>query len=274
MRLGLLYDHSFNERPGGASRFADRMLRAVPAGVDVIPCPPGTVDRDCDAYALYQTKRYSEDEYAFILDRPFVRFEQDYWRDGDGGAPWRDRLNERARLVAFCSPLHRDMYQVYHGEFTAPTVCIAPPLDPAELAPFREKRADGERSGTIWFGEWSWGKAPDIAQRWALENEAPTDFYSPNIPEGTRPMNGYSRVYGFKAEEAWWDVVAGHARYIHFPRQPEPWSYSAHEAYVLGLEVVIAGRFGIESWDGGIERAVEDAAESPRRWWEVALNVL
>lgn len=274
MRLGLLYDHTFGERPGGAQRFADRMLRAVPSEVDVIPCPPGALDRDCDAYMLYLTKRYSAAEYEHVLSRPFVRFEQDYWRDFEGNGQWRDRLNEQARLVAFCSPLHREVYRAYHHGPSGPTECIPCPLDPAELAPVRAKWDEQGREGAIWYGEWQWFKAPDIAQRWALETETATDFYSPSLPVGTPAMNPYVRLHGFGGEADWWDTVARHQTFIHFPRQPECWPWSVHEAYVLGLDVVIAGRFGIESYAGGLVAAVDAAVDSPRRWWEVALNAL
>jgi hypothetical protein len=275
LRLGLLADYTLAERPGGAQRFADRMLRAVPAEIDVIPCPPGAVDRDCDAYMLYLSKRYAAAEYEHVLSRPFVRFEQDYWRDFEGGGQWRDRLNAQARLVAFCSPLHREVYQAYHHSPNGPTECIPCPLDPAELVPYRAKWDErGREERAIWYGEWNWFKAPDIAQRWALDEETPTDFYSPTLPAGLAPPNPYCHFRGFGAEDDWWDTVARHTTFVHFPRQPECWPWSVHEAYLLGLEVIIAGRFGIESYDGGLTRAIDLAVESPQRWWEVALNAL
>lgn len=274
MRLGLLYDHTFTERPGGAQRFADRMMSAVPSEVDIVPCPPGAVDRDCDAYMLYLTKRYAAEEYEHVLSRPFVRFEQDYWRDFEGASAYRDRLNDRARLVAFCSPLHREVYQVYHQALTCPTVCIPCPLDPSDLAATRERWDARGRNGAIWFGEWQWFKAPDIAQRWALEAEVQTDFFSPNMPANLAPSNPYVHLQGFAPDEQWWDVVASHQTFVHFPRQPECWPWSVHEAYLLGVDIVIAGRFGIESYDGGLTRAIDLAVDSPRRWWEVALNAL
>jgi hypothetical protein len=267
-RIGLLSDAEFSDRPGGAARLVDRATARVPGGVDVIPCPPGAVDRDCDGYVLFSTKRYSADEYAFILERPYVRAEWDYWRNAEPGAPWRDRLNEHARLVLFCSALHRQVYRTYHRSLGCPTEIVAPPLDPAPFATVRE--AATERAGAVWFGEWQWFKGPDIAMRWAGESRTVTDFYSPNLPPTQHAANGYSRLLGYAPDEGWWQRIAQHETFIHFPRQPEPWPYSLQEAYLLGCQIEIAGRFGIE--DVGLEDSVRASAES--RFWEVALDAL
>ena len=274
--MGILYDYGFDERPGGAQRLADRIVGSVPIdSVDLIPCPPGAVDRECETYVALLTKLYSNEELNFLVNLPsqakLVRYEQDYWRDFEGQAKFRDKLNAHADLVCFVSPLHQQMYGLYHPHLLYHGPCLAPPLDPNE---FVEPRLNAERvDRAIWFGEWQIYKAPDLAQKWALETHTHLDLYSPTMPQNLERPNNYVQYKGFVPQDRFWAEIARHKTFVHFPRQPEPWPYSVLEAYLLGCEIIISGRFGCESFGGGLDRAVELASTSADDFWDAALNV-
>jgi hypothetical protein len=93
-------------------------------------------------------------------------------------------------------------------------------MDPAEFAPARARWAEQERQGAIWYGEWAWGKAPDIAIKWAVEQQTMVDFYSPTLPANQKPPNRFVRLHGFAPEDGWWDVIASHQQFVHFPVNP------------------------------------------------------
>lgn len=279
MRLGVLNDHTFAERPGGAARAAELWLASAPLDLDVVLCPPGNVDRDCDAYLLLLTKLYSDEEYAFVLDCPFMRLEFDYWPSVETGSQWRDRLNEQARRILFVSPLHRQMYAFrcryeQDDEWERLTGVLPPPIAPELYGPVRARHAERE-DDAIWFGEWHWYKAPDIAMKWALRERRLVDMYSPSMPPGSKAPHSYVRFHGyFPEQDGWLDTIARHRTFVHFPRQPECFPYSMLEAYLLGCEVIVSGRLGVESYGLPLDEVVRLADASRTRLWEIAREVL
>jgi hypothetical protein len=123
MRIGFLHDQRFTQRPGGATRLAERLYAAAPTSPEVVWLTADQpFDPDCDGYVLVQTKFFSDDVIRHVLQRPFARYELDYWTDGEPGSQHRDALNEAALAVWFVSPLHRDVYQYRHHLNLGPRV--------------------------------------------------------------------------------------------------------------------------------------------------------
>jgi len=177
--------------------------------------------------------------------------------------------------VLFVSPLHQDVYQYrHHVDLSSKSGLVACAMDPAEFAPARARADVAGRQDAIWFGEWAWGKAPDIAMKWALEHETPTDFYSPTMPPNSKAPNRFVQLHGRASEEGWWDTIARHRQFVHFPRQPECFSMAPLEAALLGCESIVAGRQGWESFGLDIDGIVDLCSHGAERFWEMTLDAL
>ncbi len=220
---------------------------------------------------------YTNEEFTFITTKPFIRVEYDYWYEQEPQSHWRDVLNERAKLVLFPSPLHRDIYQHRHRYAIDHTGILPPPMNSAEYTPYRQRWDQFGRQHAIWYGEWHWFKGPDIAMKWALHNQTLLHMYSPTMPEGQQSANKFVEICGFAPEERWLDIIASHNQFVHMPREPQCFPYSMLEAYLFGCEVVVAGRMGVESYFGphcNIDDVVEMADQSNTKLWEIALDYL
>lgn len=276
-RVGLLYDYTFARRPGGAQRLAECIAGSVPLNeVDLVPCPPGGVDRDCDGYALLLTKRYSDEELGFVCKHSaFVRYEMDYWYDYEPQVVWRDKLNAAARCVMFCSPLHQDVYWTIHPGGTGGEV-VACYLDPSRYLQVGATTTKDNAARAVWFGEWRWGKGPDVAQKWSGEQGIKLDMYGPSIPSDAEPDNAYVTICGMAAEDGWLERVASYGTFVMMPREPQCYPYGPLEAYLLGLNVVLTGRFGIESFPHGrdLDATIALGERGASRFWDLTLNSL
>ncbi len=278
MRIGFATDFDFSQRPGGASRATDLWLASAPVDLDVVPCSPGNLDRECDAYILVLTKLFSDEELTFLLSRPFLRIELDYWPGYESQSKWRAALNGAARHLLFVSPLHRQVY-AYRHQLSAETLVkssiLPPPMDPGMFTLHREwADAHVERKDAICFSEWTFSKGVDVAMKWALLNRTVLDMYSPSMPAGQDEPNEYVKIHHFMPQENWWDEIARHKQFVHFPRQPECFPYSVLEAYLLGCEVIMSGRLGVESYGISFEELIQMASQSRARLWDIAQDVL
>ncbi len=255
MRLGVLQDYSFAQRPGGAQKATELYLADAPADLEIVPCPPGSLDHECDAYLTFLVKRYSDEELSFVQSRPYIRCGYDWWPAEDGRVEWRNSLAEQALLNNWVSPLHRDRSLArWHVQdpdaIRDRSVVIAPPLSPDPYMKAREEVVG--RSGTLWAAEWHPAKGPDLAAMWALRNRTFVDFYSPSMHPEDRGakwvFNRYCLPKGFCPEEKWLETFASYERFLHTSRVPDAFGYAILEAYLLGLETVVSGLTGVESY--------------------------
>ena len=76
MRVGWLADQA--GYTGGAEITQDEFRQAAPATVEIVDCPPGNVDPDCDVYAVHNCVQYELEDLELITRRPAVK----YWNDG------------------------------------------------------------------------------------------------------------------------------------------------------------------------------------------------
>lgn len=281
MRLGVLQDITFAQRPGGAARAADLWLNNIPVDIgdnQVVVCPPGQLDPNCDGYLLLLTKQYSDEELGFISqNKPFIRYEFDYWPSVEPQSKWRDVLNDHADLIMFPSALHRDVYMYrHHVQHLMPkTLLLPPPVDLEQYTVPRMAWDQKERKDAIWFGEWHWFKGPDIAMNWALRNETFIDMFTPGQSMGEVPPHRFVRLRGFHPEPGWFDTIASHEYFVHFAREPQCFSYAIIEAFLLGCKVVVGGRTGVESWlESGMsmEELVDRCDRSRTDLWKITFG--
>ena len=72
----------------------------------------------------------------------------------------------------------------------------------------------------------------------------------------------------------WYTHLARYGKMVFFPREPQCFAYSVLEAYLLGLEVEVSGRIGVESFDCNFDELVDRCSHSGRDFWDMALNAL
>lgn len=269
-KLGFIRDFRLAERPGGAQEVVERLLQ-TPAGVDVLDCPPGQLDPDCDGYVLNNFLRYSEEELQAATAKPYALYVFGWW---DDQVPlqhrWRQPLIEGARLVCFNSPVHRDRFLRLWGLEPRGRVEVLPcPMD------FAESRAVAEVTDRprdcLWYGELHPFKGPDVAMRWAAEHERHLDLYGIGQAVQSSEWVTYQGMFhpDFKAR-----ILSEHRAFLHFPRRPEPFCLAIIEAYLAGLEVIYSGRIGCLSFGETLDRVAERCEAGAERFWELAREVL
>jgi glycosyltransferase involved in cell wall biosynthesis len=259
LRVGWLRDHW--PQIGGAELSADARAAAAPAGVEIVPCPPGAVDPRCDVYVVNQSNQYTLADAAAFNDRPVFKVVPDWWEGGDPAL--RRWLLRHAALVFFASPLHRDLFR---WPVAAPTMLCPAPLD---LAPFRAAAARaGARRGAVWVGQMTspW-KGYEEAVAWARRRRRRLDFYGRG-PYAPSP-GPYVRVFD---EVPYAQLPALLARYrtlVFLPRRPQPFPRILVEAWAAGCELVTSGANGASWW---IENAPAELDRGAERFWSAVLD--
>lgn len=277
MKLGILNDFEPGQRAGGANRAIEQYIACMPAEFsgNVAFCTPGHLDETCDAYLLFLTKRFDMQELGHVQNRPFIWCGFDWWPDEDGNSSWRNILTEKARLAFFVSPLHYNRFtRLYNAE--PRNVCIAPP--PLDLGLLRATQAPLQRNGrAAWAAEWHQAKGPDLAGVLARRLKIHMDMYSPSMPGnivGTTTFTPFAHAMGFMPEDEWYDRLVQYSYLIHSPRVPDAFGYITLEAYALGLEVILTGASGVESYGRPFDELLEAANEAPQHFWQVVSSAL
>lgn len=271
MKVGWVRDYTLSERPGGPQVCAN-LLRAEDAankGVELVECPPGSVQTDVDAYVVLNCQRYTLDEVKQITSKPFLHYSLDYWESGN--FEQRALIFSKARKIFFCSPLHKIVYQRRWGIGQRGDI-LPPPMDVEHWLDLREK--SNGRSGVMWCGSGDVRKGLDLAIVWAKEHDAQLDIYGIGIKPGEPSSDKKIHVRGFVEDNEHDLALAMHEKFIHFPRMPEPFCYSLFEAWLAGLEVIYAGRVGFESLDKPWDEIARDCYKSPQRFWKTVESCL
>src|SRR5262249_34447202 len=153
---------------GGAELTQDEFAKAAPEGVEIVHCPSGHVDPDCDRYAIHNCVLYSAEDLKAIEGKPTVK----YWNDVVSWvkAEVRQLLDQHARPIGG-PPVQAE----YRG--LADVVLIPPPVDLARFERAAEA-INGRRRGVVSVGSWQGiGKGPHWAAQWARSHDADIDFY-------------------------------------------------------------------------------------------------
>ena len=154
---------------GGAELTMREFVIAEPAGVEVVPCPPGEISRDVDVYVIGNCVTYTLEDLQPIASRLAIK----YWNDVGYWLPTAVRtfLHQHATAVC-CSPIQAR----YMG---LPGALLIPP--PVDLDRFEEAAAaaNGDRAGAVSVGSWRGiGKGAQKVADWAIENGG-CDVYGP-----------------------------------------------------------------------------------------------
>jgi glycosyltransferase involved in cell wall biosynthesis len=248
MRVGWLMDPA--AYMGGAEHTQAEFRNAAPDGVEIVDCPPGEVDTDCDRFVIHNCVTYTLGDLEATAGRPAVK----YWHDvGPHILPevwgWLDKHTVRV----CCSPVQADYMQV-----AART--IPPPVD---LDRFRDAadRVNGSRRGVVSAGSWrNFGKAPHRAAEWAAAAGGGIDFYGdgPFAPDGCRSV-AYDAMPG---------TLAAYDTFVYLPTVIEPFGRVVAEAWAAGCRIVTNRLVGAKWWIEHKPDALETAADD---FWDLVL---
>lgn len=241
---------------GGAELSAAARASAAPEGLEIIPCSPGAIDPDCDAYVANQCRSYGADAISALEGKPVVTVVPDWWEGGD--ADLRRWLLENSRLVVFSSPLHRDWLA---WPVKAPTFICPPPLN---LKPFFEARdRAGKREGAVWLGQMTspW-KGYQEAISWAEARGVILDFFG----EGEfKPTPGpFVRVFGEVPYDQVPALLARYRWFVFLPTRPQPFARVLAEAWAAGCQLETVPHNGFRWW---LENAPRDLDRGAQRFW-------
>ena len=268
MKVGWVRDLTLDDRPGGAQRCERLLKMAAPTSVELIECPPGNVQDNVDAYIALRCQLYTVEEIEKITSKPCFHWAMDYWE-------WtnfeqRQIIFTKSRKILFGSPLHKQIF-VRRWNIGQKAELLPYPIDVEKWLSIRN-RSNG-RSGAMWYGENHPYKGPDLAVRWSTMNQIQLDIYGVGMPQ--QPSNNpLVHMVGQVSDSDLDLALATHEKFVHFPRGPEGFCYSLMEAWLAGLEVIYAGRIGLDSWEKDWVELAEDCNNAPRRFWEIAEQCL
>lgn len=249
MRIGWLVDRA--SYIGGAERTQDEFRAAAPDGIEIIDCPVGNVDPDCDRYAIHNCVSYALDDLKVTKGKPTVK----YWNDiGSWLKPGMREFLDRHATPICCSPLQQDHMGFSKAHLIPPAV---------DLDPFRQaaSRTNGNRSGAISVGSWrNLGKAPHMVVEWGARNGG-VEFFGdgPFAPQGSRNVDYRSLPI----------LMASYETFVFLPNVIEPFGRAVVEAWAAGCGLVINNLVGSKWWIMAKPDALETAAED---FWAVVLD--
>jgi hypothetical protein len=243
-RIGWLADAG--PTTGGAELTQAEFRAAAPDGVEIVDCPAGAVQNDCDLYVVHNCVQYEPGDFEQVKG-PAVKF----WHDV---GPWirpeiRRWLDRNTRQVC-CSSVQADYMSL-------DVPCIPPPVD---LDRFRAAAAkmNGGRTGMVSVGSWrNAGKAPFRAAEWA---HGALDFFGdgPFAPAGCRPVE-YDDMP---------TLLASYSTFVFLPTVIEPFGRVVAEAWAAGCEVITNDLVGSKWWIENDPDALETAAAD---FWKLVL---
>ncbi len=268
MKIGWIRDFTLTERPGGAQVCEDLLRRAIPKGVELIECPPGSVQSDVDGYVVLRCQRYSVEEITQIVAKPCFHWAMDYWEWGN--FEQRKLVFTEIKNIVFGSPLHKSVFVSRWG-LGEQAGLLAYPIDVERWLSLREK--SNGRQGAMWYGEIHPYKGLDLTITWAMKNKITLDIYGIGL-KGAEHENPYINLRGQCTGEEQGLALASHELFPHFPRAPEGFCYSLMEAWLSGLKVVYAGRIGLDSWEKPWDELAKDCYEAPTRFWKLVEQCL
>lgn len=250
MRVGWLVDQA--EHIGGAERTQAEFRAVAPEGVEIVDCPAGFVDPDCDLYIVHNCVQYTLDDLEPLDGKAVAKYWHDVGPHLQAGV--KDWLIANARQVC-CSPVQAE----YMG-LSGMIGCVPPPID---LDRFREaaKNANGSRSGAVSVGSWrNHGKAPHRAAEWARGNGG-IDFYGDGVfaPAESREI-AYDAMPG---------LLAQYETFVFLPTVIEPFGRAVAEAWAAGCQIVTNRLVGARWW---IEEDPDRLETAGQDFWKAVLS--
>jgi glycosyltransferase involved in cell wall biosynthesis len=235
---------------GGAELTQAELRAAAPAEVQIVDCPPGGVDGDCDIYAIHNCVDYTAGELAVITRRPAVKYHNDVgpWLSGEA----RSLLARHARPVC-ASPLQANYMRLRDAALIPPPVDLER-FETAALA------VNGNRAGSVCVASWrNLGKGAQRAADWG-QHHGGVDFYGagPLAPAGAQPV----------PYEAMAALLARYSTFVFLPSVLEPFGRLVCEAWAAGCEIVTNNLVGARYWIENDPDAIRTAAGD---YWRLVL---
>lgn len=242
MRLGWLADTP--GYIGGAELTQAEFKAAAPDGVEIVDCPPGSVDPTCEQYVVHNHWTYADADLANLSGR-VVRYYHDV-----------RPLRVKPDVAIFCSPLQRKRMGM-EGHV------IPPPLKAQDFKPPRQSKK--RREGTCSIAGWrNPGKGAQYVEDWARENGL-VDVYGGGAfyPQGLG-VKYHGPIEPDKIAQTLWQ----YRTFLFLPFELEPFSRTVAEAHFAGCEIVTNHLIGALHWLEQPEK-IESAAED---FWTVVLS--
>jgi glycosyltransferase involved in cell wall biosynthesis len=261
VRIGWIADVS-RMSFSGAAMSSSELAVAAPSGVTIVPCPPGCVVSDVDAYVVFNCTQYDSSLIPIIGQKPVIKSVRDQWPDGDDDL--RSWLLSNARLTIFNSLPHLKWFAY---KVDTPTAYVPPPVD---IQKFRDAAQNvGDRDGTMWLGLFFPNKSILEAVHWANHNKQEVHFYGDG-PYRPR-MTAYTKVMGVVQYEDVPALMARYKRFLYFSRAVESFGRTIAEAWASGMELLVTGMTGAMWWIENDPDALDCGAED---FWRLVLDAL
>lgn len=261
MRLLWYQDYNPMSHPGGSqANDREKIIAGLRRGHDIYistpddPKDPIGVDMLVFSNATaYQRRLW---EHTIAEEIPFVFFLHDYWplcrvrlhypmlekcRDCFRKPDWVPVL-QKARLIVWLSPLHRDAWL-----FSCPELAETPHLlNPSTVASEQFCDLGLERKGAIAVNSGMAFKGRDMVLAWA--NEHPDTPLTLIGPAGGVRWPEHVAIVDMLPYEAMNEAYNRHELFVHLPMTPMPFDRTPVEALLAGCRVLCNENVGAMSW--------------------------
>lgn len=272
MRVAVLRDYSYAERPGEEELLAERLLRVAPDTVELEVLPPtvsfGKEELDrADVFISFGLKRYDTEvlEYLKGTAKAHVMVVQDYW---DGTQPlteYRDDLVQRAARVFLMSPLHVQRWEHLYGDDGVDNKYILPfLLVPEDLNDDTDIHPEPQEAA-MWVAPWHPDHGSDLLIRWSDREHREVHAYGLGVPSGGT-ISKYVSGKGMIELDKMLGTMDPYASLVYFPRVPPPFGLPVLLAYMQRKEVTYNNEIGCLSY-GDLENLVSQCLEVPDYFW-------
>jgi len=261
MRIGWIADPA-GDFKGGAELSSEELVAAAPDWADIVPCPPGAVSADVDAYVAMNVTQYDASLIPLLAQKRVVKSVRDMWPIGDDEL--RSWLLDSAVVTIFNSPVHRSWFLYPVNTITE----IVPP--PMNLEPFREAaQRSKHREGVIWIGAMHRHKGILEATHWARINKELVDFYG-----GGSAVPRQERYVCYRGPVPYGDVpelMARYEKFLYTPRVLDGFGRTVCEANAAGCALVLGGLVGAKWWLDNDPDALDHGAAM---FWQVVWDYI
>jgi len=261
MRIGWLADTTSIR--GGAELSTSALVRGHPGWAELVPCAPGSIAPDVDAYIVSNCATYAaRDTIGALKSKPCVKVIRDMWQSGD--YVLREWLLENSKALIMTGPWHRDWFP---HRLCGQRIHFVPP--PIDINTFRDTaKYFSQRHGVIWLGNMlNTGKGVHNAVKWAKDTGVSVDFYGEG-PYAPRPEPGVTYCGPWPHSKVP-ELFASYDKFLFLPDWPEPFGRTVAEAWASGLKLEVNRSIGALWWieehpdllDKGIEMFWQSVAK-------------
>ena len=250
IRVVVLRDFSYTERPGEEELAIERFLSAAPFHIAISVQPPSKIltkgfIENPDVLISFGLKKYPSEVLDWVLTHPrHIHVEQDWWEPTQPNHEYRNRIAEQAAALVFLSPMHMERYlRIYNVEPKVALCAMFPLLETdfsdASLVPTEEE--------VLWHAPWHPDYGNDLMLSWAKRTGQKVSASGLETPIGeiTQNVIGIGNI----ALDAAAPVMRKYSKFIYFPRKPIPFGFASFLAYMYGLEITYSGEIGWQSWN-------------------------